>query len=255
MPKFYLHPPHGMAQNIVEVPAIQQPLATETIARLEPPARHENALFDQAGVYLRQGDHANAIAAFSAVIDDTSLPIELRQKARKSRGAAYLGRGGETDIDKAIIDHMAAGLDGISLSVRAESAQLKAETTVLGTVKKGQVLTVSSANGNWLWVKSINGDETLQGWIDKSALIKKTTTAAVKNTAARQTTTQVLSQTPSHVNSHQFQPQMSHQLPAGGDSFTRDYIRRNGRPPSIWETPGWESPAEIQRLRAQGLVR
>ena len=31
----------------------------------------------------------------------------------------------------------------------------------------------------------------------------------------------------------------------GGNTFNRNYIRRWGRPPSIWETPQWETPRQI----------
>ena len=44
-------------------------------------------------------------------------------------------------------------------------------------------------------------------------------------------------------------------VPSGADNFTQQYMRRNGRAPSIWETPRWESPGEIIRKRASGLLR
>ncbi|MCM2370209.1 caspase family protein [Aporhodopirellula aestuarii] len=56
-------------------------------------------------------------------------------------------------------------------------------------------------------------------------------------------------------NSNQGNSSRSSSVPSGGDSFTKRYFQKNGRAPSIWETPRWESPSEIRRLRAQGLVR
>lgn len=38
-------------------------------------------------------------------------------------------------------------------------------------------------------------------------------------------------------------------------TFNQRYMKKNGRPPSIWETPKWESPAEIRRGRANGTLR
>ena len=44
-------------------------------------------------------------------------------------------------------------------------------------------------------------------------------------------------------------------VPAGADGWTRRFMQKHGRAPSIWQTPRWESPAEIRSLRARGLVR
>ncbi|TWT96366.1 caspase family protein [Neorhodopirellula pilleata] len=44
-------------------------------------------------------------------------------------------------------------------------------------------------------------------------------------------------------------------VPSGASPFTQKFMQKNNRPPSIWQTPQWESPAQIKRLRAQGLVR
>ncbi len=61
----------------------------------------------------------------------------------------------------------------------------------------------------------------------------------------------------SNSNSNSMQNSSSRSsTPSGADGFTKKFMQRNGgRPPSIWQTPKWESPAEIRRLRAQGLVR
>lgn len=234
IPKFYLYPPQETVAKVGTTPVIELPRIDEA-----KPTPNDGPLFEQASVYLRKGDYANAITAFSAIIDDSSLPNETRQKARKSRGAAYLGRGDEADLDKAIIDHMAAGLTGIPLSVRVDSAELKTGKTAQGTVTKGQVVVVvDRVDGKWLWVKSVNGDETLRGWVGKSALWKTKSPEPARSSSGGQTRSQAATS-----------------IPGGADQFTREFMRRHGRPPTIWETPRWESPAEIKRLRAQGLLR
>lgn len=44
-------------------------------------------------------------------------------------------------------------------------------------------------------------------------------------------------------------------VPSGADPWTKRFMQKHGRAPSIWQTPRWESPAEIRSLRARGLVR
>ncbi len=220
------------------------------------------ALSNQADNYVQAGDYVNAIAAYSAIIEDSSIPIDLRKTARRRRGAAYLARNQDGDLEKAIIDHQAAGLKGINISLQASSAQLKRGNEVLGTVKQGQVLEVTEFKGDWLWVNSVNSSESIRGWIHKNSLEKKTTPAA----------SSLVSNQPRPSSSGNYENynygnngmgntrslNNGYQNSSGNqatDDFTRNYIQRNGRPPSIWETPRWESFQEIREKRARGLLR
>ncbi len=157
----------------------------------------DKALIEQAAVYLRQGQYDNAIAAYSAILENPSLNHAARQQARKSRGAAYLGRGSKNDLNLAIIDQLAAGSDGIRLTVRANSADLKVGAEKMGNVSRGQVLLVTKsmahATSDWFWVAAVNGDETLRGWVTASAVVKandesdamsKTVAAAISHPAS-----------------------------------------------------------------------
>ncbi|EMI57132.1 Peptidase C14, caspase catalytic domain protein [Rhodopirellula sallentina SM41] len=88
-------------------------------------------------------------------------------------------------------------------------------------------------------------------------------------TYSNQSSSQFQSQQPSSQSSNRFfqnngflnsnqsrQSSSRSNTPSGADGFTKKFMERNGgRPPSIWQTPKWESPAEIRRLRAKGLVR
>lgn len=208
----------------------------------------------------------------------------------------------------------------------ANSVDFKVDTDVTGNLHRNQIALVTQARTNWLWVKSVQGDESIRGWVKKTEFVSKPKPPAPSKvtTSPRPTTTvpspsgttlpQSFSNQPQFSNQQQFsgqpqysgQQQFSVQRSSGqsqqrysrqqysqsnqrysngqpgtgtysnnqssgnrqsggilrsngilqrGDNFNRDYIRRNGRPPSIWETPRWESPREIMQKRRQGLLR
>jgi len=47
-----------------------------------------------------------------------------------------------------------------------------------GAVHRNQILLVTLSNGNWLWVKSINDDESINGYVAKEAVIRPEPTVA-----------------------------------------------------------------------------
>ncbi len=186
---FYLRQPEtsGLVSSKVEQPSIQE-VIKEKAAELTVPQGHRyKSLFDLANQYLLQGQYDNAISAFAAILEDPHLADDIRQKARKGRGAAYLGRGTRQDLEQAIIDYTAAGLPGITLTVHVDEADLKVEKANSGTVRRGQVLQITRSNGEWFWVAAVNGIEAKQGWIKVDAIIPSNT----KPTATPSTTTAV----------------------------------------------------------------
>lgn len=188
---FYLRPSEIVATASVPRPEPELDLQTQQMASVistaekldltadpieQPLGLEVKSLFDQAEVYLRQGQYDNAIMAYTAILESSTLPTSARQKARKSRGAAYLGRGSKKDLNCAIIDQLAAGLDGIRVTVRTESADLQVGTKKSGHVSRGQVLRVTKAmehnQSDWFWVAAVNGDETLKGWVTSATVVK-----------------------------------------------------------------------------------
>lgn len=135
-----------------------------------PSVRTSNVLL-QADTYLSQADYENAIAAYTAIIDDTAHAVEIRREARKSRGAAYLARGAKSDVNKALIDQQAAGLPGAHLTIRAPSADLKVQDSINGRVRQNQSVLVTLVQGDWLWVAAVDGSDKLKGYIPMSAVL------------------------------------------------------------------------------------
>ena len=134
----------------------------------------ESPLLKQADEYLREAKFDHAIRAYSALMEDHSVDDSIIKEARKGRGAAYLSRGGKSDLDRALIDQLAAGLPGIQLTVLVESTELKIENEIKGKVKQNQSVIVSKINGDWLWVNSVDGSDKLQGYITKNSVLSAT---------------------------------------------------------------------------------
>lgn len=185
IPKFYLHPgkkpsapagdPRFNGHAVQDRRGEDDPISTNPLPETAlPPTILE--LKRQADVYFRNRDYDNAIAAYGAIVQDTSLSNAFRQIARRSRGAAYLARGREADLDRAIIDQKASGQEGVYVSVRTSSPQRLTYTKdgnkiATGWVHQNQVVLITDVRGEWLWVKSVNGDESLTGYILKSAVL------------------------------------------------------------------------------------
>ena len=127
-------------------------------------------LFHQANIFLQNSNYSNAIVALSAIINDPAVTAEKRKQARMARGSAYLSRGHSSDLELAIIDHKAAGLPGIRVPVQVDSSPLKVSKATIGTVRRNQILLVTLSQGDWLWVHSVNDNETLQGYVKKSVV-------------------------------------------------------------------------------------
>jgi len=196
----------------------------------EQPVNHR--LLSQGDVYLRQGDYENAIRTYGVVVDDTTLDSKTRNAARKSRGAAYLARGGKTDIDKALIDQLAAGQPGIRMVLRAPSAELKVVNDVRGRLQRNQTVLVTTIAGNWLWVESVDGNDRLQGYLAKDAVLEQPLALAQPQTQVRSPT--------QHQQGYETRPNQTR--PSQGGKV------------NIWKTPKWESLKEIKQLKAAGML-
>jgi hypothetical protein len=194
-------------------------------------------------------EYDKVVLTFSKIIDDKSFSEEFKNKARTSRSAALLGRGNDGDIDKAIGDRIAAGHLGVKLRIQAPTAQLKSGTTVLRNVRSGQAVLITKTNGTWFWVAAVEDNDKIKGWLAKKDLFPSVTTQpnTVQSNPAQQWTQ------PNLGESFTTQPERSFR--SSGDPFIDNFIQTNGRPPTIWETPRWESPAEIRQLRSQGFIK
>ena len=60
------------------------------------------------------------------------------------------------------------GALGRQVRVAVPEARIMLGSKLRGTVVRGQPLTVTVANGSWLWVESVKGSPNLQGWIKKA---------------------------------------------------------------------------------------
>jgi hypothetical protein len=194
-------------------------------------------------------------------------------QARRSRGAAYLARLGPNDVDNALIDQQAAGLAGIQLPIRAATADLKVGTTVAGRVKQNQIVLVTIIKGSWLWVEAVDGSDRLRGYIPKQVVLaqappKATTPLSTSQPVAAGTMTPRSGTTNYPRNNYSQSPSgqrggyyNNYEQGGSGNNRQGGYNSRQGggrnsdRPPSIWQTPEWETPAEIRRGRANGTLR
>jgi hypothetical protein len=154
-------------------------------------------LRDQADAYLREGNHLRAIDAYTAILEDPAAEADMKREARIGRGAAYIARRQQNDLDQALIDHIAAGLPGIQLTVRVPSANLLLKSVVQGKVKQNQTVLVTQITGDWLWVASVDGSDKLAGYLDKTAVATQTPVSPEPMVAATRSTIPYTGQ-PSH---------------------------------------------------------
>lgn len=271
----------GQMVGVYEIATVPDRVTVEKLLELEPkhiakdipdlkpriPEENdtpENDLLLQANTYFALRELDSAIDAYTAMIRDDSLEPAVLRQAYVNRGAAYLAKGTKKDIEKALIDHLAAGRKSILLTVKVPKAQLKIEHDVKGTVVKNDVLDVTKSNGDWFWVESVNGSTSSQGFVLKETVVKS---EKPKETPPKtQTSTPVANNTVQGGGSQNFrgvQGNRNNQYyddrrppsRGSGDPFIDNYIKKHGKPPTIWQTPKWESPADIRKLREQGFIR
>lgn len=251
----------------------------------------EHPLLLQGDIYLRKADHENAIQAYSAIIENKDLDADVIRIARKSRGMAYLGRGSKSDLGKALLDQQAAGLPGIRVTIKTPFADLKVNSGIVGRVLQNQSVLISVINGDWLWVEEIDGSDKVQGYITPAAVIVPPVTP-VATAKPAVTTSQPTTYPQGNSLQNGYLQNGYSQNGQGGFAQNGGYqqggMRQNGyqqngryqgnnggmqgnnggfqgnnggrqqgnsRPPSVWETPEWESPRQIREGRANGTLR
>ena len=196
----------------------------------------EHPLLRQASASLAAADYESAISAYSNLLTDSAADGESRVKAYKGRSSAYIARGSQGDLTRALSDAQAAGQSGMTLTVRAAAAYLQLGDQVQATVQKNQSLLVTRIESGWLWVESVGGSSQVQGYIQPAAVLKQTATAQ-------------------YVQPQYVQPSQqytNHQYYNNNNNYNNNH---QGRPPSIWETPKWESLREIMDGRRNGTLR
>src|SRR6266853_290632 len=60
---------------------------------------------------------------------------------------------------------------GDRIVVTAKAAQLKTLNDIVGSVPKGNILTVKDVNGDWFWVIYSSGRKTTKGWIKRRDVV------------------------------------------------------------------------------------
>jgi tetratricopeptide (TPR) repeat protein len=60
---------------------------------------------------------------------------------------------------------------GDRIVVTAEDAKLQTRNAVVGSVRRGNILTVNDVNGEWSWVIDSSGKGAVQGWINRRDVI------------------------------------------------------------------------------------
>jgi len=202
-----------------------------------PSSVSSNGLLKQAETHFTQGEHTKAIDTYAKAIRVEQDAAMLRSAYLK-RSTAYVARGKEGDLEQALTDRLAAGHTALPLTVTADRTELKAGEDVNAIVKKGQVVDVTRITpfkgSVWLYVVSVDGNDAANGYILNAAVKRGNSSPAKSSASSGGQPTRTVST---------------------GNSWTDNYIRRNGRPPSIWETPWWESGAEIRAGRANGTLR
>ena len=77
----------------------------------------------------------------------------------------------------AILISLAAGTSaraqevGSRIVVVREEARLQTQNVVVGTVRRGSVLTIRSRNGDWSWVEYAEGEKPTQGWLHRREVV------------------------------------------------------------------------------------
>ena len=136
-----------------------------------PKSAQGHELLTQASSYHSEGEFDYAITAFGALINDPDISRIVRDQARKGRGGSYLAKGTAESINRAIIDFKAAREPGIQLSVMRSEAELRDSKAVTGKVHRNEIVLLTQSKGDWLWVESVQGSKSRQGWIKCSAFL------------------------------------------------------------------------------------
>lgn len=115
------------------------------------------------------GKYDEAISAYTNVIK-LSEDKNVLKAALKLRSSAYISLNPGENIGRALADNKAAGGKYLTVTVRRDNAKLMVGTEVVRTVRLNQSLDVTEISGDYVAVISVQGDDTVTGWIEKSNL-------------------------------------------------------------------------------------
>jgi len=158
------------AQSTDAVATVQptNPLPTKTPesdeAALTKSVVEAHPLLKQGNQYFAEGRYDAAITAFTNVIQVEENKSVVRE-AFKRRSAAYLAADAGGNVMKALSDSQAAGRPHLAVQVRGEDAKLMDAERTVAQVKRGQIVEISSVNGSWLQVVSLEGNDSIAGWL------------------------------------------------------------------------------------------
>lgn len=238
--------------------------APATQPELPAPDHPTDKLLGVGDAYLAKQGFDKAIETYTTVIEESTDPA-IAQRAHLARGKAYLMKDAASHLEEALADYKTGGEETVPVIV-AQGGSLRSGTTEVGTVEEGQVIGVSEVklhrNIRWLKVRLIDGAEVKPGFLEFRHIVSAPpanqvvrTQPSSNGTTARQPQNNQQYQSRSSNNGANTQGNNYQGGNGYRDRWTQDYIRRNGRPPSIWQTPWWESPRDIQGLRNRGRVR
>lgn len=144
--------------------------AETKVATADPDATRNllgsNPALKQANQFILDGKYQEAIDAFTNVIklEDNKDVLKL---ALKLRSSAYLSANASENISRALADSQAAGNKYLPVTVRRDKARLMIGTETVATLKVGQALEVSEVQGEFVAVMSVDGNDTITGWIER----------------------------------------------------------------------------------------
>lgn len=111
-----------------------------------------------------------SIETLSAIIADPGATAATVRAARTQRAKLHQSTNTQRGYEQALRDYRQAGQPGMSIKILAESAPLKIKSKVTGTLTAGDVALVSTSHSFtgrlWFYVKSVNGDADVCGWLD-----------------------------------------------------------------------------------------
>lgn len=152
---------------------VAKPSSTPAIPTSEVALPKTHPLLEQAEIFVKDGNNAAAMEAFSSVINSEPAQSWSHKKARKARGRIHAKKG---KLDLAIIDYLAAGEKGMPSKIYVASADVLSADKVVGTVAKGEVVYINQAHGEWLRISKKEGSGSW-GFVAKKSFLKAKSSA------------------------------------------------------------------------------
>lgn len=138
------------------------------------PSSLEMKLYDEAYGLFQQGKTTEAISAFEQLVR-IAEDAQLKKVAQLKLASSYLAVDPVGYIGKALEINKAAGLDAMSMLVQADTANVMMGDKAIVSVKANQIVGISSADGEWFYVESVDGSplaDEHKGYLYKTAFQK-----------------------------------------------------------------------------------